>query len=76
LRAVPRLDTPRAERLDGIAGTPPDPEPIRVGCPFVARCPERAERCAVEVPALRQVAPDHVAACHLVEPDAEAMRDE
>ena len=35
------------------------------GCRFRARCPLAFDRCAVEDPALRAVAPGHAAACHL-----------
>jgi peptide/nickel transport system ATP-binding protein len=35
------------------------------GCRFRARCPHAFDRCAVDDPPLRQVAPDHLAACHL-----------
>ncbi|MGW3468404.1 ABC transporter ATP-binding protein [Saccharopolyspora sp. NPDC000995] len=34
------------------------------GCRFRTRCPLATERCAVEEPKLRQVATDHVVACH------------
>ncbi len=37
------------------------------GCRFRARCPVAVDRCAVEDPALRPVAPGHAAACHLAE---------
>jgi len=35
------------------------------GCVFHPRCPIAVERCAVDVPALREIAPGHWAACHL-----------
>ena len=35
------------------------------GCRFRARCPEAFDRCASDDPALRPVAPGHLAACHL-----------
>jgi len=43
------------------------PNPIRppAGCHFHPRCPHAMERCRVESPQLREVAPGHVAACHL-----------
>ena len=37
------------------------------GCSFYARCPHRRERCATELPALRQIDGGHRAACHFAE---------
>ena len=58
-----------------LAGEPPDPTRIPPGCRFHPRCPEvvsgraaalgQEGRCRGEVPALREVAPGHFAACHL-----------
>jgi oligopeptide/dipeptide ABC transporter ATP-binding protein len=58
-----------------LAGEPPDPTRIPAGCRFHPRCPEVAdgraaalgqeERCRGEIPALREIRPDHFAACHL-----------
>jgi oligopeptide/dipeptide ABC transporter ATP-binding protein len=48
-------------------GEPPrvvDPAP---GCRFRARCPLRIERCEVETPLLRELAPERSAACHVAE---------
>jgi peptide/nickel transport system ATP-binding protein len=58
-----------AERvlIDGIAGAPPDLRTPIVGCPYVARCPMAIDRCRVEEPPLREVAPGHASACHLAE---------
>jgi peptide/nickel transport system ATP-binding protein len=35
------------------------------GCRFRARCPDAVGRCSAEEPTLREVAPGHLAACHL-----------
>jgi len=35
------------------------------GCHFHTRCPYAVERCRLEVPALREVKPGHLVACHL-----------
>jgi oligopeptide/dipeptide ABC transporter ATP-binding protein len=48
--------------LTGDVPSPINPPP---GCHFHARCPYAMPRCKVEVPALREVVPGHVAACHL-----------
>ncbi len=65
LRSIPRLDRPRQERLLPIEGLPPDPIHLPHGCPFEPRCPYRVERSVEERPRLRQVGPDHWAACHV-----------
>jgi len=48
--------------LKGDVPSPINPPP---GCHFHARCPYAMPRCKVDVPALREVTPGHVAACHL-----------
>ena len=67
LSAVPVPD-PRVERkriiLSGDVPSPVDPPP---GCRFHTRCPYAFDRCRVEVPAMKEVAPGHIAACHLRE---------
>ena len=47
-----------------LAGEPPSPINPPSGCRFRTRCPRAEARCAQEVPELRQIAPDHVVACH------------
>ncbi len=61
-------------RLTGIPGSPPDLRDPPSGCRFHPRCPhclpENAElylRQTTERPRLREVAPGHQVACHLVE---------
>jgi oligopeptide/dipeptide ABC transporter ATP-binding protein len=67
LSAVPVPD-PRVERkriiLSGDVPSPVNPPP---GCRFHTRCPYAFDRCRVEVPAMKEVAPGHIAACHLRE---------
>jgi len=48
-----------------LTGDVPSPINPPSGCHFHARCPYAMPRCKVEVPALREVVPGHVAACHL-----------
>jgi peptide/nickel transport system ATP-binding protein len=67
LRAFPDLDRPEAE-LVAIPGTPPRLDPPPPGCRFAPRCPDAVERCRVEPPLGRELAPGHRAACHLAEP--------
>jgi oligopeptide transport system ATP-binding protein len=56
--------------LRGDIPSPLDPPP---GCPFHTRCPVAVERCTVEIPPLVGVThPDHLVACHLVDPGSGA----
>jgi oligopeptide/dipeptide ABC transporter ATP-binding protein len=50
-------------RLEGEPRSPIDPDP-RV-CRFYGRCPDGHDRCAQEMPSLRSVGAEHLAACHL-----------
>jgi oligopeptide/dipeptide ABC transporter ATP-binding protein len=67
LRSVPRLDEPRRGRLAPIDGQPPDLSRLPPGCAFLPRCAYRVDRCAAEVPPLRDVdgqgGDAHVSAC-------------
>jgi peptide/nickel transport system ATP-binding protein len=73
LQSFPPLHGPLS-RMTGIAGAPPDLRDPPSGCRFHPRCPhclpERAGlyvRQTAERPVLREVAPGHRVACHLVE---------
>jgi oligopeptide/dipeptide ABC transporter ATP-binding protein len=65
LSAVP-IPNPAVKRqkrlLQGDVPSPINPPP---GCAFHTRCPYAVARCRVEAPALREVAPGHLVACHL-----------
>jgi len=50
--------------LTGDVPSPINPPP---GCHFHTRCPYAMARCRIEAPALREVTPGHLAACHLHE---------
>jgi oligopeptide transport system ATP-binding protein len=47
-----------------LGGTLPDPLAPPSGCHFRTRCAFADERCAAEAPALAEIAPGHLAACH------------
>ena len=51
LASTPRLDS-AAQRLTGIAGSPPRMDAPPPGCAFAARCSQRIDRCLTESPAL------------------------
>ena len=59
----PVLEAQRAHAV--LLGEVPSPLNPPSGCVFHPRCPIAIDRCRVEVPALREVAPDHQAACLL-----------
>jgi len=47
-----------------IRGEPPSPVHPPSGCRFRTRCPRAQDRCRTEEPLVRQMGPDHFAACH------------
>jgi len=64
MRAVPVPD-PRVNPADGVLrGEVPSPANPPSGCYFHPRCPFAQPRCAVETPALREIAPGHHSRCH------------
>jgi oligopeptide/dipeptide ABC transporter ATP-binding protein len=67
LRSVPRLDQPRKAKLDPIKGQPPDLWNLPGGCSFQPRCKFSVERCAQEVPPLREIGSGHQSACWVAE---------
>jgi oligopeptide/dipeptide ABC transporter ATP-binding protein len=67
LRSVPRLDQPRKAKLDPIQGQPPDLWNLPPGCSFRPRCRFAVEKCAEEVPPLREVGEAHRSACWVTE---------
>ena len=50
LRSIPHLDRPRTERLQTIAGTPPNLLAPPQGCSFAKRCPYAMPICKKEPP--------------------------
>jgi oligopeptide/dipeptide ABC transporter ATP-binding protein len=65
LSAVPVVDPVSKRRRIILSGDVPSPIHPPGGCPFHPRCPIAEARCRVEIPALREIAPGHWAACHL-----------
>lgn len=69
LDSVPRLHAGSKARRPAVVGTSRDlPTPLDPpsGCRFRTRCPMATDRCAAEVPALREVA-GRTVACHYAE---------
>ena len=73
LRTLPRLDGTRSERLESIAGQPPNLAQAPSACPFAPRCGHAFERCWKENPLLEAVAEGHEVACWL-DPETGAAR--
>src|SRR6266540_2709764 len=75
MSSFPPLTGP-LERMTGIPGSPPDLARPPAGCRFHPRCPHCIpgealyERQTTVKPELREVAPGHLVACHLVEAQA------
>ena len=65
--AVPEIDMAARRTRLVLPGEPPDAASPPPGCVFHPRCPLAIERCATEVPALREVRPGRQAACHRAE---------
>ncbi|MEZ5857252.1 MAG: ABC transporter ATP-binding protein [Hyphomicrobiaceae bacterium] len=64
LNSIPRLDkqTRYLTPIDGTVCNMLDPPR---GCKFNPRCAHAMDRCREEIPVLKEVAPGHLAACHL-----------
>jgi peptide/nickel transport system ATP-binding protein len=67
LGSLPRLDAKTNQPLTPIEGEPPSLIELPAGCPFVPRCPLRAQVCVEIDPPLAPMAASgmgHLAACH------------
>jgi oligopeptide/dipeptide ABC transporter ATP-binding protein len=64
LSAVPVADPDAAFDPVRLDGEIPNPMDAPKGCRFHTRCPFARPRCATDVPAWREIAPEHFVACH------------
>jgi peptide/nickel transport system ATP-binding protein/oligopeptide transport system ATP-binding protein len=64
--SVPAVRT-RTAIADPLPGSPADPTERPSGCAFHPRCPLARDRCRVDQPAVREVAPGRWSACHFAE---------
>lgn len=64
LSAVPQPDPNRTSVRKVLRGETANPAMPPSGCHFHPRCPFATDRCAMEAPSLREVAPGQMAACH------------
>lgn len=77
LQAIPRLDDPKDRVLVPIDGLPPLAADRPKYCPFYARCKYRRDKCKNNLkPTLREVAPEHFAACWLTKEEKEKRAEE
>jgi oligopeptide/dipeptide ABC transporter ATP-binding protein len=67
LSAVPVPDPRRRSQRIVLEGEVADPSRPPSGCAFHPRCRYAVERCRLEVPALREIAPGRAARCHRAE---------
>ncbi|KAF0100863.1 MAG: peptide/nickel transport system ATP-binding protein [Rhodospirillaceae bacterium] len=65
LAAVPVPDPAIKRKKIVLQGDVPSPVKPPSGCHFHTRCPYAVERCKVEAPPLREIAPGHQVSCHL-----------
>jgi oligopeptide/dipeptide ABC transporter ATP-binding protein len=72
ISAVPEVNPETKRRRIVLPGDVPSPIHPPPGCPFHPRCPIAEARCKTEVPAFREVAKNHRAACHLAGTKIEA----
>jgi oligopeptide/dipeptide ABC transporter ATP-binding protein len=71
LSVTPEVGRRRVQQV--LSGDPPDPAQIPPGCRFHPRCPvlrsgeagPHEPHCRGEIPLLGELAPDHLAACHV-----------
>jgi len=64
LDAIPVPDPSVRPAVNVPIGEPPSPIAPPSGCRFRTRCPRADQRCADHVPALREISPGQLAACH------------
>jgi oligopeptide transport system ATP-binding protein len=64
LESLPRHDVDDKGQLCPIKGQPPSLIDLPSGCAFRPRCTQAQGSCAMDMPALMEVAPGHFSACH------------
>ena len=66
LKAVFKVDFKPGERIEPLESEVPSPLDLPQGCPFASRCEFCTDICREQKPALKEVAPGHFVACHIV----------
>lgn len=67
LASIPRLETPRKEKLPVITGMVPSLHELPVGCRFENRCPEAMKICGETPPGPTKINDHHEVSCYLYE---------
>ena len=66
MKSVFKVDFKPGERIEPLESEVPSPLDLPPGCPFAGRCEYCTDICHSEKPQLKEVAPGHLVACHLV----------
>ena len=66
LKAVFKVDFKPGERIEPLQSEVPSPLDLLQGCPFAGRCEFCTDICHQQKPQLKEVAPGHLVACHLI----------
>lgn len=67
---IPNPKTERNKRRMVLQGEVPSPANPPKGCPFVTRCPHAMPNCHFIRPQLKEIKPNHFAACHLLKEES------
>lgn len=67
MSAIPSLDPDSDNTAEKLQGEIPSPTNPPSGCKFHTRCRFAQELCKREAPALREIAEEHITACHFAE---------
>lgn len=70
-----KSETKAKGKLPSIPGNPPDLRQEITGCYFAPRCQYAQEKCFTEKPALVEVSPEHLVACHFQTADQRMKRE-
>lgn len=64
---LPDPETEKTKKRINIEGEIPSPINPKPGCRFASRCRYATDKCRQETPELKEIAPEHFVACHLVD---------
>ena len=64
---IPDPEVEKNKKKINIEGEIPSPINPKPGCRFASRCRYATDKCRQETPELKEVAPEHFVACHMIE---------